>query len=139
MRPLLLVFTMLAFRGIARAQTIDASGNEFLNKCSVIEKSADVQMSNLSDIEIVQADLCIYYLRGVADGVQAEKAFLQELSGANKFKYPVPSCVPDGVKVDQIARIVLKYIRNNPEISHYPTAALVMDALGTTFPCTAGK
>jgi len=47
-------------------------------------------------------------------------------------------CIPDGkVPVAQLARIVVKWLRDHPERLHEPKSVLALEALSGAFPCTA--
>jgi Ssp1 endopeptidase immunity protein Rap1a len=48
-----------------------------------------------------------------------------------------PFCVPDAADNEQMIRITLKYIRNNPEEAHKTTAVLIVEAVRVAFPCVA--
>ena len=49
------------------------------------------------------------------------------------------ACVPPEVVLTLDIRIVLKYIKQNPEKAHLPSAALVVAALKTAFPCSTSQ
>ena len=133
MRSIITVVMFLGLSALAHAAGIDDSGNEFLSQCVVIEK-ADATMSNSSTIEILQGNLCMMYIRGVGDGMEMQKSYLEYTTGA---KFQSAYCVPDGVNSQQLVRVVLKYIRNNPDVAHAPTAELIMKSWAVAFPCSA--
>jgi hypothetical protein len=44
-------------------------------------------------------------------------------------------CTPAGVTGRQLAQVVVKYLNENPEKLHLSAGSLVLNALGTAFPC----
>ena len=63
---------------------------------------------------------CLHYIAGVADVLLMHKEI----------------CVPSGVTVRQLADIVTKYLRDNPEVRHFTAASDTMVALARVFPCS---
>jgi Rap1a immunity proteins len=75
---------------------------------------------------------CMGYMRGFTSGVDFGVGFVKS---ATKEKALAPFCVPEEVGNAQLVRVVLKYIRDNPEVAHQRTAALIVKALGKAYPC----
>jgi len=46
-------------------------------------------------------------------------------------------CIPDGVSPGQLARIVVKWLREQPESLHEPRSVLTLKAFTDAFPCQA--
>jgi hypothetical protein len=44
-------------------------------------------------------------------------------------------CPPSGVSMSQYYDILLKYLKDNPDKRHEPTAALLWEAASASFPC----
>ena len=65
---------------------------------------------------------CYGYMMGVAN-------ILTWASERNRI------CIPDGVTGGQVASIVTKYLKENPESLHESADLLVTVALGKAFPC----
>ena len=101
------------------------NGTELLAHCQVAERFADT--GELKDsVALVR---CIALLNGVHDTMQ----FLSVFMGRST---PYRSCFPDeSVSKTQIMRIVLKYLRANPERLHEPNTVLAIRALHQAFPC----
>ena len=62
-------------------------------------------------------------------------------SGLTRFEakpmaLPKLFCRPENVELAQLVRIVLKYIRENPENANQETALLIMKALREAYPCS---
>lgn len=69
---------------------------------------------------------CIGYLQGANDMLRLLNDFLK----ANLV------CAPDeGLSNDQVVRIVMKWIEDNPEKMHIPGRTAVLMALMKAFPC----
>lgn len=67
----------------------------------------------------------IGYVLGVVDSLDSVKNPLTGLCFA----------IPEGVSVEQLTEIAMKYVMNNPQIRHLPANALVAIALSKNFPC----
>jgi hypothetical protein len=99
-----------------------------LRLCSPGEKDYE----HITQTEIGNTLVCFGYVRGFTSGVEVEKVFAEAKTSR---KVPAPFCLPNDVESGQTVRIVLKYIRNNPEEAHRPTDALILAALGKAYPC----
>ncbi len=58
----------------------------------------------------------------------------EEDAKKNRQTQPKKYCLPTGVTGEQLTRIVLKYLRENPEKHHLTAAHLVKQALIKAFP-----
>lgn len=45
------------------------------------------------------------------------------------------ACVPKGAALGQVSDVVIRYLRDHPEIRHYPAPDLVVTALAKAFLC----
>jgi hypothetical protein len=133
---LLVTLTCLATgpsQNIDKRESVSESGNAFVRTCS----SVDAPSGEKSDLVLAQVAVCAAYVDGLANGIQLE---LDLLESDGKGKFPEPHCAGDGrVEVGQMIRILLKYIRDNPEKAHWPTAALFALAMKQSFPCPIRK
>ena len=133
---LVLVLCSLSLTAQATDETavsIIKTGNGFVRVCSAIEKLDTEQ--RLTVEEQVNIAVCFGYMRGLLDGVEM-------MVGANNALHTAslkqPFCPDSGVTLSQTVRIVLKYIKDNPEEAHWFTSLLAATALHKAFPC-AGK
>lgn len=113
----------------AQAQTEDypeVSGNAFLRLCSVVDKE------DLTGLEGLHMMACLGYVGGFVQGVETTISFVQSVTKRSPL---APFCKPDDLERGQMVRIVMKYIRENPEKAHLPTAGLIMGALSKAYPC----
>jgi len=104
----------------------DTSGNAFMRLCSAVEKD------KTTDQEAATSIACVSYVSGFVAGVTAHAGF-----AAYKMKQKVPTmfCLPEDVEPGQLVRVVLKFVRNNPEDAHRRTDVLIARALREAFPC----
>jgi len=106
------------------------SGNAFLRSCSVVEKAP----IHPTDSELFNDLQCIGYLNGLVDGVALEASY--ESNDGKTAAFQPFFCVTEGVETGQLVRIVLKYIRDNPDKAHLRTVWLAGAALRKAFPCS---
>jgi hypothetical protein len=129
----------------AHAQTIatdvSASGSQFLEVCSVVEK-AD-RKERLTETDVADGAFCTGFMIGLSDGVGLSIEMLKHnnssLSYLKGTMEDLAICAPAGMPVGQGIRIVLKYIREHPEQAHLPTGQLVVLAEFNAFPCAPPK
>lgn len=98
------------------------TGNGFLRVCS-----------DLGEKTPMASSYCMGYLSGLTDGM----AVIKVASGYRAY------CIPqkDGRYAPtngQLLDILLKYIRENPQIRHQSTSALFFKAMREAYPCRGG-
>jgi hypothetical protein len=137
LRSALVVFLILAGVITARSQGFDPSdietGNGFERLCSVVEK---IGTSNFqpSDNDLAMLGHCTGYVKGIKDGVSlAMGAASVTAPGSLQI---MSFCTPDGATHGQLVKVVLKYIRDNPDKEHLLTALLITEAFHKSFPCS---
>jgi Rap1a immunity proteins len=130
MKTLWLIVVLLCCGTFASAQIKEypyTSGNSFLRLCSSIEKE------QRTDPETQLVIGCVLYLAGFVQGAE-----ISNTATTIKIKptvVPMPFCRPDGVENAQLVRVLLKYIRENPEDAHRDTMLLALWAFEKAFPC----
>jgi len=113
---LVLVFVFLA-PSIAVEQSTEniKDGNHLLRRCK--EAAVAVERASWKDShEAFDAGFCHGIIEGVVYTSNA-------------------SCVPDDGTADQMARVVIKFLQDNPEKLNLNDAVLVELALSKAFPC----
>lgn len=70
----------------------------------------------------VDEAVCVGFVEGVSDTLEAWRSQDPAIPGAK-------GCIPKGVTVGQLQKVVVKYLRQHPEELHYPGAALVITAI----------
>lgn len=101
-----------------------ADGNDMMAECSAAVQFAD---SGQATKNLMLASYCL----GLMDGIM-------DLSLAHKWNKDSTAyiCLPDdGIKNIQAARIVLKYLRDNPNKLQAPGSFLAIKALSLAYPC----
>jgi len=121
----------LGFAGsYASAQTQEfpfTSGNAFLRLCLGVEKE------QRTPAETQYGTGCLLYISGFVEGV--EIGHTATTVQTKQENLPRPFCRPDNVETAQLVKIVLKYIRENPEDAHQPTGLVALWAFQKSFPC----
>mgnify|MGYP006951235648 CR=1 FL=1 len=128
----LLLICCSSFAWAQVTETPVESGNGFVRRCASTEKDSTA----MTDVERGYAAACLFYLNGFVTGVNYGTGFAEEKT---KQRVPSPFCIPKGVETGQLTKIVLKYIRNNPETAHLPTPRLITNALGEVYPVPINK
>jgi hypothetical protein len=94
-------------------------GNALLRKCTPALKVADGEkLTNAADDS--DASWCMGYVTGVLDGL-------------SQFDWKV--CLPKEFTTGQALRIVVKYLKANPEVLHKEASGLISVAIAEAFPC----
>jgi hypothetical protein len=131
MRSLWLVVILYACGVSVSAQTTKEypyeSGNAFVRLCSGVEQA------QRTDADPQLGVGCILYIVGIVDGV--ETGNLTTMIQMRPTTVPKSFCRPDSVENGQLVKIVLKYVRENPEEAHQPTRFVALWAFQKAFPC----
>ena len=104
-------------------------GNSLLAKCSLAVRVFDGE--KLSSSDAVEGGFCLGYIWGNQD----TDHMVQMLEEHEKITLLKHACPPSKASTAQAARIVVKYLRDNPERLHMPASVLVTDAIRSSFPC----
>lgn len=102
----------------ARDEMLYDSGNAFVRACSSLSKS------KTTDVEDVLNVGCLAYVRGLSDGVKAERVRVIALDPTKRSESFFCEQQTDELEQGQTVKILLKYIQNNPETAHQPIGAL---------------
>jgi hypothetical protein len=98
------------------------SGSTLLRQCQAAAKIADG--GNYTTQQAIDGTFCRGYVAGAVDQMVG-------LSVQTTTVY----CIPSNADSDQLVRVVLKYLNDNPATLNYPAAALVGKAIIAAFPC----
>jgi Rap1a immunity proteins len=135
------------------------TGNELLDDCNQVIRAADSASEAALDPHLDEDTLkfgsCIGYLQATAEMISISQVNLWIGASAGwkltdpdrKRELPLSAlsfmmsvCIADGkVPVGQLARIVVKWLRDHPERLHEPRSGLVLEALRDAFPCPANS
>lgn len=126
MRKMIVIFLLLftsIFFNIAQAQEQDSSF--FLQACDAAVKQSDGR--ELPQQESLLALYCASYISGFLDATSLTSF---STNGEKNI------CTPDqGIANDQAVRILVKYLRENPEVLHQSGRTSLYVALAQAFPC----
>ena len=108
----LLVLLSVSSSLLIAQSSLPAYAEDLLHSCSA---------QNLPSGQLV----CQLYLKGFLDGLHAEP-------GSNRIS---TVCLREEFSMDQIKRVVVKWLENHPEKLHWYLAQAVRVALEEAFPC----
>jgi hypothetical protein len=106
-------------------------GNSLLRKCSLAVRIFDGDGEKLSSTDAVDGSFCTGYILGSHDTDYA----VQMIEEHDKITVMKHACVPSDASTAKVVRVVVKYLRDNPERLHMPASILVIDAVRSSFPC----
>lgn len=101
----------------------EGTGNDFLDVCSGLGDESRLK-------ESWDLGVCAGYVDGVAIGTEISNGFNHK---------PPRICIPKEASRGQMYRVAIKYIRDHPEKSHAPSAALIFESFIEAFPCKGTK
>lgn len=109
----LIIFAIIAVLMATRASAqIPFSGEDLLLSCSASGATSERHP-------------CQWYLKGFIDGQGTPQG----------STYSRTQCLPAGFTIDQLRRIVVKWMNDHPEKLHLSVADVVRGALEQAFPC----
>ena len=109
------------------------SGNAFLQVCeaSLGRPEQQIAPTGAGTVEMIE---CGMFLLGLEEGMNLGVQFAE---ASTRTTSPQPWCMPENGDAVQAARVLVKYIRANPETAHERTALLGLFAFREAFPCPA--
>jgi hypothetical protein len=109
----------------------DSDGNQLLEQCNIAINVVDAP----NQVTPKQAEglYCVGLVRGIVDTV----VFWQASDIVAKNREPrMRPCIPEsGIATIQGVRVVVKYLKDHPEMLHNDASFLVLTALKNAFPC----
>jgi hypothetical protein len=134
---LLLMSPAISF---ADASSTDGTGNQLMVFCNDTNKETN-QTAWFG---------CMMFIDGVVNGSYTVGVYQYIAQYGNKVNAPGfdPStfvaqtfnvCIPDGTTREQRALVASKYLKDNPQSLHEPSAMLVIAALNSAWPCPSKK
>lgn len=103
------------------------SGSQLLQQCEAALKiGTGTKMLKMTDMqEALSGSYCRGYVHGIVDAMTVMSV------NVTTTDY----CIPANTDSDQLIRIAVKYLNDNPAKLHYPSGALVVGAITEAFPC----
>jgi hypothetical protein len=83
--------------------------------------------------EAANGTFCTGYLNGIGDFDFMLSQIERERGGGKSIIQHI--CIPEGVSSGQTVRIVVKWLRENPDKLHMPASVLAVAAIRNAFPC----
>jgi hypothetical protein len=122
---MLLLVSSVGFAADSKGAS-NKTGNDLLPSCSLAVDAMDGK--NLSTAQLMDSANCLAYLSGFIDGY-----VLGAVGGS-----PI-ACFPEDGTVGQVARIVVKWMKDHPEKLNEAAPVCVLTALYNAFPCKTSK
>lgn len=116
---LLLCATLVQSQETKSRVSFDEIGNGFLEDC-------DIPATSQSSMDAFMSGSCIGYIIGFDQAINV----LSRL-----HNQPQPYCTDQKVTNDQLLRVMLKFLKDNPSKTHMRTSILMMEAFMGAFPC----
>lgn len=108
--------------GLSAATASAADGNQLLDACQQAVKYFD---GDKTDVDRFKMPYCL----GLVEGTRNTMALLDQQDPA--------ACVPASTTNTQAVRLVVKYLRANPEKLHLDASAIILLSLMAAYPCPA--
>ena len=115
-------------RSAAAQPDIGRSGRDFLEICSAVGSD-----QNGDPVRIQNDAACLGWVEGFRDGFTVH----DDLLGVPQRDRI--ACIPGGATSVQLARVIKKYLADNPDKAHRATRLVASVALASAFSCKARK
>jgi Rap1a immunity proteins len=100
-------------------------GTDLLRACTTTLRHVDKGYVGYTGEDLVDYGWCGGYLNGLVEGYAL----------AIPYGEPLPFCLPSDGTPEQLMRVVVKYLRENPETLHHWRQLVALRALQHAFPC----
>jgi hypothetical protein len=124
---LLLPSLLIAFN--ATSGKAEINGKMLLENCKEAVKY--IENKNDSSINHSAVNFCIGYISGVND---LHTKFIDSVAC---FEPPI-YCIPANTQIEEMIKIVVKFLEQHPQDLTYQGAALTVSALRDVYPCNYG-
>jgi Rap1a immunity proteins len=126
------VGVLVAAEGMAESDSSNANtGEQVLTECkqamNFLDEGSDILQK---DNAVADVGLCLGYLSGFRDSHTADSLIINRIKPGLNFY-----CMPDSVTPGQMARVVVKYLSDHPEVLHKSRPFVVLDSFMKAFPC----
>lgn len=122
----LAIFLMFGAAFSSEVRASEDDGNSLLADCNSAIRALDNRVTP-SRAEALGIGRCFGLIQGIKD---LNTLYRVKDEGSAFF------CPPDEVTLGQAARIIIKYMRDNPNKLHMPDSILIIAALEDAYPCT---
>jgi len=135
----------------ARAHSLQfpEDGNGLLDYCNHVVNLLDSTASQKGEEDAMKMRWCAGYIQATEERIENWRmsANIQIMAAQKSGKAtPTPmwadedfvrTCIPEGAPYGQMARVVVKWLREHPQRLHELKSSLIMEALRDGFPCHA--
>jgi hypothetical protein len=156
MRTVAFVFVTVALSvaftaAYAQEAQFPKDGNGLLDYCNHVVNLLDAQATQKTQDDTMKIGWCLGYIDASEERISNWRVGTAiETLVTQKAGKPAPSrlwadedfagiCLPDGVSLGQVARVLVQWLRQHPERLHEAKSLLVMAALKDAFPCQVAK
>jgi hypothetical protein len=123
MRALIVGLTLFTVSMSSYGSDRLGDGNYLLGQCQELEK-----VDKGGDFDLAKFNYCFAVIKGVRDAVDV-------YSSDEKVPFYLRACPPTEMQLGQAARIVIKFLKENPDRLHEPDSHLAMSAYWGAYPC----
>lgn len=103
-----------------------SDGNELLSQCNAAINFMDYPSQSHEDNDLFSMAFCLGLMQGMTN---LNRIYEIQLNKRALF------CTPDGINNGQAARIVVKYLKEHPEMLHEHKIHLIVRAFQGAYPC----
>lgn len=127
-----IVFILLLFPSLAVANNMIRDGNQLLSICKPFVMYLDSHDS--SNVSVPDSAQCASFINGFREGTDLYRIIynLREVEIDPEYW---SFCIPERVTNNQLIRVIVKYLEDNPSELHTQRSFIIADALHSAFPC----
>lgn len=123
----------LLFTALPSASASAVSAGELLQHCNEVLRAKD----RAPDVQWFNVGHCGGYIDGSIAGSRAQRVALSP--NVEALKRNAPYCIPEKVSNEQLVRVVVKWLSDNPARLHEDADFHVFFAFSKAFPCRDAK
>lgn len=118
---------------LSAGKAFATDGNLLLSVCASADKT------EWTEVELQNLNACNWYISGILDADDMWHALMKSDGNSAHNKSRICPATDDALSTNQLARVVLKYLKEHPAELHLPGSLLVHNALHSAFPCSGTK
>ncbi len=111
-------------------------GSALLGYCEKLVRAIDEPTLRPSDSDLMQTGWCAGYVQAIVEHYQLLEGLMTQ-GAFDGTTGPLGTCVPSKVQTGQVARVIVKWLRDHPERLHEDITAVSVIILHDAFPCQA--
>ena len=130
---LILALILISYPSFANGEAKKSDGNELLKFCNMAIAIIENNVDKINSLRLLEASggagYCVGVIKGIGD---MHNIYTVWFKIQNRI-----FCVPEEVNIEQQARVVIKFLKDNPAILHEHNTILIVKALKNAYPCKA--